>query len=105
MLRIYKNLGKFDHPLSQLSNFGISSRDFPRIEVMSLLMTEKADIMTEFLKEDIDQRRTKAQLSRHELARNSMLHTELESDNHHSFSPYVRSRRQSDTYFKHPQPF
>jgi hypothetical protein len=54
MLRIYKNLGKFDHPLSQLSNFGISSRDFSTIEVMSLLMTEKADIMTEFLKEDID---------------------------------------------------
>ena len=54
MLRIYKNLGKFDHPLSQLSNFGISSRDYERIDVMSLLTTEKADIMTEFLKEDID---------------------------------------------------
>jgi hypothetical protein len=54
MLRIYKNLGKFEHPLSQLSVYGISSRDFHKIETMSLLTAEKADIMTEFLKEDID---------------------------------------------------
>lgn len=105
MLRIYKNLGKFEHPLSQLSVYGISSRDFHRIETMSLLTAEKADIMTEFLKEDIDLRRTKAQLSRHELARNLMLHTELESVDHHGFSPYVRSRSQRDNFFKHPQPF
>ena len=102
LLRIYKNLGKFEHPLTQMQNYGLDPRDDGRSELLAQITTIKPDIMTEFLKEDIDQRRTKAQASRQELVRYS-LDSELETQ---TMPPGMNLRgKPRDAYFKHPLPF
>jgi len=43
-----------------MSLYGLDPRDYERTEILDFITTHKPDIMTEFLKEDIDSRRTKA---------------------------------------------
>ena len=60
LLRIYKNLGKFEHPLSNVRSYGVDEHDSERLYLLDMITLNKPDLMPELLKDDIDLRRQRA---------------------------------------------
>jgi hypothetical protein len=60
-LKIYKNLGGFAHPMTQIENFGITpDKEAQVLDILCLLMDPMPDLIPEILRDDLDKRRAQA---------------------------------------------
>lgn len=64
LLKIFKSLGRFEHPLSQAEKFSLFNLESDRLETFDDLMTVRPDVVLEMLKEDIENRRRRSMGSR-----------------------------------------
>lgn len=60
LLRIFKTLGRFDHPLTCLESFGLKEDNPETRSILETLTQHKPDVVLEIVRDDIDQRKQKA---------------------------------------------
>lgn len=65
LLKIFKTLGNFEHPLSSPETFKLSGIDGERLLIFDDITTSRPDVVLEIVRDDIEQRRRRASSGRH----------------------------------------